>query len=112
MEKEFYLYGYGIYRESNGTVQVDRITDIEKNIKLYHINKNIILEMIQAICLRDELDLLAIVRVLNLGSFKAFDIDVVQDVNPNDFINELNAKIEKDFGYEVKNQLSVPLGLI
>ena len=110
-QQEAYFYGYAIYRDSNGIVHVDCITDTKECVELYFRDKNIILEIAKGICFRDNLQLLAIVRMMDIMGFKTLDTDIMPGVVPNEFINELNAKMEKNFGYKSGDINYIPIGL-
>ena len=110
-QQEAYFYGYAIYRDSNGSVHVDCIIDTKECVELYFRDKNIILEIAKGICLRDNLQLLAMVKIIDMGGFKTLDADIMPGVVPNEFINELISKIEKNFGYKSEDINYIPIGL-
>lgn len=43
--------------------------------------------------------------------FKTLDTDIMPGVVPNEFINELTSKIEKNFGYKSEDINYIPIGL-
>lgn len=50
--------------------------------------------------------------LLNIGhGEKTLDTDIMPGVVPKEFINELNAKMEKNFGYKSEDINYIPIGL-
>ena len=91
-QEEAYFYGYAIYRDSNGIVHVDCITDTKECVELYFRDKNM-------------------VRIMDIMGFKTLDTDIMPGVVTNDFVNELNTKVEKNFGYKSEDINYIPIGL-
>ncbi|RKW58824.1 MAG: hypothetical protein D8H95_00090 [Lachnospiraceae bacterium] len=95
-QQEAYFYGYAIYRDSNGIVHVDCITDLKERVMIYNNNKNLIIEIVKGISARNNFKLLAVAKVMYTGVAVA-EVYTMKGVFPGEFSKELDATLEKHF---------------
>ncbi len=91
-----YLYGYAIYRDTNGIVHVDCITDLKERVMIYNNNKNLIIEIVKGISARNNFKLLAVAEVM-YTSVAVAEVYTMKGVFPGEFSKELDATLEKHF---------------
>ena len=91
-----YLYGYALYRDINGIVHIDCISDLKERVMIYNNNKNLIIEIVKGISARNNFKLLAVAKVMYTG-VAITEVYTMKGVFPGEFSKELDATLEKHF---------------